>query len=75
MRGKRILVLGVLLTMGLLLPAAPALANGEPPPPTGDGLVIWNENHTVEEGESVEGDLLYRVVLVPDDESVPGGGG
>lgn len=58
MRGKRILVLGVLLTMGLLLPAAPALANGEPPPPTGDGIVIWNENHTVEEGESVEGDLL-----------------
>jgi hypothetical protein len=46
----------VLLAWGLLLPAAPALADGDPP---GDGgLVIWNEDYTLEEGEWLEGDLV-----------------
>jgi hypothetical protein len=46
----------VLLVGTLLLPATPALADGDPP---GDGgLVIWNENYTLEEGEWLEGDLV-----------------
>jgi len=46
----------VLLALGLLLPAAPALADGSPP---GDGgITIWGEDYTLEEDERLDGDLI-----------------
>lgn len=45
----------VLLAVGLLLPATPALADGDPP---GDGVVLWNEDYVLGEGERVDGDLV-----------------
>jgi hypothetical protein len=63
---KRWFVITLLACM-LLLPATPALADDGPP--DGDGLVIWNEDYTVEEGETLEGDLLVfngDVTMEPD---------
>jgi hypothetical protein len=45
-----------LLVGGLLLPAAPALADASPP--VDDGVVIWNEDYALEEGEWLNGDLV-----------------
>ncbi len=52
----RFAILFLLLAAGLLLPATPALADGDPP--EGDGVVIWNEDYTLEEGEQLDGDLV-----------------
>jgi hypothetical protein len=49
-------VLVVSLAAVLLLPAAPALATEGPP--GDDGVVIWNEDYTLEEGELLDGDLV-----------------
>lgn len=46
----------LLLAVGLLLAATPVLADGDPP--DDNGVVIWNEDYTLEEGEWVEGDLI-----------------
>jgi len=46
----------VLLVMGLLAPATPALADGSPP--GDDGIVILNEDYTLEENEYLAGDLV-----------------
>ena len=46
----------VLLTGGLLLPTTTALADGGPP--GDDGVVIWNEDYTLGEGERLDGDLV-----------------
>jgi hypothetical protein len=48
--------LTVLLAGLLLFPAAPALADGDPP--NDDGTVIWNEDYTLEEDEWLDGDLI-----------------
>jgi hypothetical protein len=64
---KNFLWLILLLIAGLLLPAAPALAAGGPP--GDDGIVIWNEDYTLEKDEWVEGDLVVfngDVTLEPD---------
>jgi hypothetical protein len=46
-----------LLAAGLLLfPATPTLADGSPP--GDDGVVIWNEDYTLEEDEQLDGDLV-----------------
>jgi hypothetical protein len=56
MHRRRFIGLIVLLVGGLLLPATPALADGDPP---GDeGVVIWNEDYTLEEGERLDSDLI-----------------
>ena len=46
----------LLLAVGLLLAATPVLADGDPP--DDNGVVIWNEDYTLEEGKWVEGDLI-----------------
>jgi hypothetical protein len=56
MHKQRFIWLVLLLAGGLLLPATPALADGEPP--DDDGVVVWNEDYTLEENESLEGDLV-----------------
>ena len=56
MHRQRFIWLILLLAGGLLLPATPALADGEPP--DDDGVVIWNEDYTLEEGERLDGDLV-----------------
>jgi len=53
---RRALWFILLLAVGLLLPATPALADDGPP--EDNGVVIWNEDYTLEEGEWVEGDLV-----------------
>ncbi|MEE9617628.1 MAG: polymer-forming cytoskeletal protein [Anaerolineae bacterium] len=57
MHKQRFIWLILLLAAGLLLPTAPALADGDPP---GDdnGVVIWNEDYTLSEGERLDGDLV-----------------
>lgn len=40
----------------VLLPATPALAQGGQP--GDDGVVIWNEDYTLKEGQQIEGDLV-----------------
>lgn len=55
MNRRWIVTLIVFLAVGLLLPAAPALADDGPP---GDGVVIWNEDYTLKEGERLDGDLV-----------------
>jgi len=53
---KRILAwLILLLVGGLLLPAVPALASNTPPD---DGVIVWNEDYTLEEGEELDSDLI-----------------
>ncbi len=46
----------VLLAVGLLLPAVPALADGDPP--NDDGVVLWNEGYVLSDGEQLDGDLV-----------------
>jgi hypothetical protein len=54
---KRWLIGLIVLSVGvLLLPATPALADGDPP--DDDGVVIWNEDYTLEEGKRLDGDLI-----------------
>ena len=54
---KRWLIGLTALLAGLLLfPAAPALADGDPP--NDDGTVIWNEDYTLEEDDWLDGDLI-----------------
>ncbi|MBU0702697.1 MAG: hypothetical protein KKC18_02395 [Chloroflexi bacterium] len=53
MRRQWIIWLIVLLAGGLLLPAAPALADGDPP-----GVTIWGEDYILLEGEQIDGDLV-----------------
>lgn len=58
---KRILTwLIVLLTGGLLLPVTPALALSywEHSKPPDDGVIVWNEDYTLEEGEELDSDLI-----------------
>ncbi len=52
-----ILIMLVLVACALV-PTTPALADGGPPDPGGEGTVIWNEDYTLEEGEQLEGDLI-----------------
>jgi hypothetical protein len=53
---KRVIWLVLLLAVGFLFPATPALADDGPP---GDeGIIIWNEDYTLEEGEQLEGNLV-----------------
>ncbi|HET92066.1 MAG TPA: polymer-forming cytoskeletal protein [Chloroflexi bacterium] len=44
-----------LLIVLILLPAAPAWASDGPPD---DGIVVWNRDYTLEEGETLGGDLV-----------------
>ena len=54
---KRWLIGLIVLSVGvLLLPATPALADGDPP--DDNGVVIWNEDYTLEEGKRLDGDLI-----------------
>ncbi|MDY7077326.1 MAG: polymer-forming cytoskeletal protein, partial [Chloroflexota bacterium] len=53
---QRLIWLVLLLAAGLLFPVTPALADSSPP--GDDGIVIWNEDYTLEEGEWVDGDLV-----------------
>ncbi len=55
-RRHRLILLILAAGLGLLVPAAPALA--EEAPPGDDGTVIWNEDYTLEEGEHLDGDLI-----------------
>ena len=53
---QRIIWLALLLAVGFLFPAAPVLADDGPP---GDeGVIIWNEDYTLEEGEELAGNLV-----------------
>jgi hypothetical protein len=56
MHKRRWIWLTVLLAGALFLPATPALADGGPP--GDDGIVIWNEDYTLEESERLAGDLV-----------------
>nr|HID12330.1 hypothetical protein [Anaerolineae bacterium] len=56
MHRRWLIWLSVLLAGGLLLPATPALADGDPP--GDDGVVIWNEDYTLGENERLDGDLV-----------------
>ncbi|MDY6877651.1 MAG: polymer-forming cytoskeletal protein [Chloroflexota bacterium] len=56
MHKRRFIWLTLLLAVGLLLPATPALADGDPP--DGDGVVIWNEDYILGEDEQLDGDLV-----------------
>lgn len=66
MKRRRLIAIVALLAAALLLPAAPVLADEGP----GDGLTVWNEDYTVQEGESIDGDL----VVLNGDLFVEGGG-
>jgi hypothetical protein len=52
----RLALCSLLLAAVVLLPATPALADGDPP--GDDGTVVWNEDYTLEEGERLDGDLV-----------------
>lgn len=53
---RRILVWSAaILLAGLLLPATTVMATSEVPD---DGIVIWNEDYTLAEGEQLNGDLV-----------------
>jgi hypothetical protein len=51
-------LIGLVVLLGLLFSATPALAADDSGPPDGEGVVIWNEDYTLEEGERLEGDLI-----------------
>ncbi|MBN1976569.1 MAG: polymer-forming cytoskeletal protein [Anaerolineae bacterium] len=55
MAKRRLMRITALLALALLLPVTPALADDGPP--DGDGITIWNEDYTVEAGDTVEDDL------------------
>jgi hypothetical protein len=57
MNKRRSIWLVLLLAIGLLLPATPVLADGGSPPGD-DGIVVWNEDYTLEEGEQLDGNLV-----------------
>jgi len=57
-RNLRFVICFLLLAVGLLLPVMPALADGDPPDPDNNGVVIWNEDYTLKEGEWLDGDLV-----------------
>jgi hypothetical protein len=68
MNRRHIIWLTLLLVTGLLLPATPVLA-GSGSPPGDDGVVVWNEDYTLEEGERLDGNLVVfngDVTLEPD---------
>ena len=53
---RRLIWVALALTLVLLIPAMPALADDGPP---GDGgLTVWNKDYTVEADETIEGDLV-----------------
>jgi len=52
---RRLAWVAALLALALLLPVTPALADDGPP--DSDGVTIWNEDYTVEAGETVKDDL------------------
>jgi hypothetical protein len=56
MHRQRFIWFILLLAAALLLPATPAMADDDPP--EDDGVVIWNEDYTLEEGEWLDGDLV-----------------
>ncbi len=56
MHRRRFTWLILLLAAVLLLPATPVLADSDPP--DDDGVVIWNEDYTLEEGQRLDGDLI-----------------
>ena len=56
MHRHRLIWLILVLAVGLLLPATPALASEDPP--GDDGIVIWNEDYTLDEGKRLDGDLV-----------------
>jgi hypothetical protein len=53
---QRVTWLVLLLAVGFLFPAAPVLADASPP--GDDGVVVWNEDYTLEEGERLDGSLV-----------------
>ena len=55
MRKRHVIWFALLLAAELLLPASPALAEGNPPD---DGITVWGEDYTVHEGEHLDGDLV-----------------
>ena len=55
MRKRQLIWLTLLLTVGMLLTASPALAEGELPD---DGITVWNEDYTLAEGDRLDGDLV-----------------
>ena len=57
MNRRHFIWLVLLLTAGLLLPITPVLAD-DGGPPGDDGIVIWNEDYTLEEGEQLNGNLV-----------------
>ena len=56
MRKRWLISLTVLFIGVVMLWPTPALAQEDPPDDT--GIVIWNEDYTLEEGERLEGDLI-----------------
>ncbi|MEE8390589.1 MAG: polymer-forming cytoskeletal protein, partial [Anaerolineae bacterium] len=54
---QRFIWLVLLLTAGLLLPITPVMA-GNSSPPGGEGIIVWNEDYTLEEGERLDGNLV-----------------
>lgn len=67
MHRRRFILLLVLLAGGLLLPAMPTHADGDPP--DDEGIVIWNEDYTIETGERLDSDLIVfggDVTMEPD---------
>ena len=56
MRRQHFSWLILLLVGGLLVPATPALADSAPP--IDDGVVIWNEDYTLEQDQWLDGDLV-----------------
>ena len=52
---RRHVMWALLLAMALLLPVTPALARNELPD---NGVTIWNEDYTLQEGDTVNGDLV-----------------
>jgi hypothetical protein len=55
MTKRRSIWITVLLALALLLPVTPVLADDGPP--DDDGITIWNEDYTVEAGDTVKDDL------------------
>lgn len=54
---RRLIWIVLLLAVWLLFPITPALA-GNGSPPGDDGIVVWNEDYTLEEDERLDGNLI-----------------